>query len=289
MGHEFTGLVENVGINVSGFDKGDRVVMATSVSCGECYYCDKGWKNLCKNIAPMGYSFPGGMAEFLVIPERALKYGHAVKVPANVAADHAALAEPLSCAVNAAANSQIRENDIVIVLGAGPMGLMNAAVAKALGAKKLVLSEISDERLSQAKGFDIDVLVNPEKENLTEIVKDITGGYGADVIIVAAPAAYPQETAVELVRKRGTVCLFASLPVGKEMLSINSRLVHYGEITIVGSSDSTPEHVEKAIEMISQEKLSADKLVTHTMTFDQIFDAFDLMEKGESLRVVLKP
>jgi L-iditol 2-dehydrogenase len=229
------------------------------------------------------------MAEYIVIPERALTHGHTVKVPTHVNADHAALAEPLSCAVNASANSKIQKGDTVVVLGAGPMGLMNAAVAKALGAINLVLSEISEERLSQAKGFDIDFLVNPEKADLTTIVKDITDGYGADVIIVAAPAAYPQETAVELVRKRGTVCLFASLPVGKEMLTINSRLVHYGEITLVGSSDSTPEHVQKAIDMISEGHLPADKLVTHTMKFDQIFSAFELMEKGESLRVILKP
>jgi L-iditol 2-dehydrogenase len=263
--------------------------MATSVSCGECYYCNKGWKNLCKNLAPMGYSYPGGMAEYVVIPERALKYGHAIKVPTTVPAKYAALAEPLSCAINAAANSRIQKGDIVVVLGAGPMGLMNAAVAKALGVDKIILSEISDKRLSQAKGFGLDALVNPEKENLAEIIKDFTEGYGADVVIVAAPAAYPQETAVELVRKKGTVCLFASLPAGKEMLSINSRTVHYGEIMIVGSSDSTPENVEQAVEMISSGILDADKLVTHTLKFDEIFKAFELMEKGESLRVVLRP
>jgi L-iditol 2-dehydrogenase len=288
MGHEFTGYVENIGRSVRGFDKGERIVMATSVSCGECYYCKKGWKNLCKNIAPMGYSFPGGMAEYISIPERALKYGHVIKVPANVKAEHAALAEPLSCAINAAVNARIQPGELVVVLGAGPMGLMNALVAKALGARKIIISEINDERLSQAREFDIDVLVNPEKMDLTEIVKENTGGYGADTVIVAAPAALPQETAVKLVRKKGTICLFASLPLGNEMLSINSRVVHYGEITIVGSSDSTPEHVKKAVEMISTGQLPADKLVTHIMKLGQISKAFDLMETGQSLRIVLK-
>jgi len=289
MGHEFTGLVNNVGENVTGFETGDRVVMATSVSCGKCYYCQKGWKNLCKNIAPMGYTFPGGMAEYVTIPDLALKHGHVIKVPANVSAEHASLAEPLSCAINAAANANVQSGDTVVVLGAGPMGLMNAAVAKALGAEMVILSEISDKRLGQAKLFNIDILVNPETEDLQKIVLDSTNGYGADIAIVAAPAAYPQESAINLVRKKGTVCLFASLPVGKEILSINSRIVHYGEISIVGSSDSTPEHVEKAVNMISDGKLPADKLVTHTMKFEDIFKAFDLMEKGESLRVVLKP
>jgi L-iditol 2-dehydrogenase len=229
------------------------------------------------------------MAEYIIIPEQALKNGHAVKVPENVSAEHASLAEPLSCAINAASNSNIKEGDTVVVLGAGPMGLMNVAVAKALGAGKIILSEISDERLAQAAGFGIDILVNPKNDDLQKIVLDATDGYGADVAIVAAPAAYPQETAPGIVRKKGTVCLFASLPVGNEMLSMNSRTIHYGEINIVGSSDSTAEHVKKAVEMISEGKIDGDKLVTHTFGFEDIFKAFDLMVKGKSLRVVLKP
>jgi len=118
---------------------------------------------------------------------------------------------------------------------------------------------------------------------------DSTNGIGADVVIVAAPAALPQENAVELVRKKGTVCLFASLPVGNEMLKMNSRLIHYGELSIVGSSDSTGEHVSKAVKMISEGAIDARKLVTHTLGLEEIFSAFELMERGESLRVVLKP
>jgi len=289
MGHEFTGLIVQCGSDVEGFEISNRVVMATSISCGECFYCRKGWKNLCKNIAPMGFSYAGGMAEYTVIPEKAIKNGHVIKVPGNVSAEHATLAEPLSCAINAASNANIQQDDTVVVLGAGPMGLMNVAVAKALGAGKIILSEISTERLKQAGDFEIDVLINPEHDDLIDVVSNATDGYGAAIAIVAAPAAYPQEMAVELVRKKGTVCLFASLPAGKEMLSINSRTVHYGEIVIVGSSDSTPENVEKAVDMISTGSLDAEKLVTHTLKFEEIFTAFDLMEKGESLRVVLKP
>ncbi len=99
------------------------------------------------------------------------------------------------------------------------------------------------------------------------------------------PHTYPQETAAELVRKKGTVCLFASLPFGKEILSINSRVVHYGELNIVGSSDSTPTHVKKAIEMISKRKIDAAKFVTHILKLEEIFTAFELMEKGKSLKL----
>ncbi len=288
-GHEFTGRVETIGAQVNGFSIGDRVVMATSVSCGECYYCRQGWRNLCADAAPMGFSYPGGMAEYVTLPARALKNGHVIKVPSQVEAQHAALAEPVSCTVNSAENCNIRAGDSIVVIGAGPMGIINACVAKGLGAKKVLLAEVNEARLKQAESFGFDRLVNSATDNLTQIVLDETDGYGADVAIIAAPAAQPQEQALEMVRKRGTVCLFASLPVGKNILSMDSRAIHYKELRVVGTSDSTPMQVQKAVDLIAQGDIPAEKLATHQLPLDGIFEAFELMQRGESLRVVLKP
>jgi L-iditol 2-dehydrogenase len=289
MGHELTGIVDTIGKNVSGFDIGDRLVMATSVACGDCYYCKAGHRNLCANIAPMGFTFEGGMAEYTIIPARAIAGGHAIKVPASVPAEHAALAEPLSCAVNSCFNCDIQQGDTVVVIGAGPMGIMNACVAQQFGATKIILAEINEARLKQAEPFGFDVLVNPAKEDLAAIVMEHTDGVGADVAIVAAPAAKPQEDAMSLVRKRGTVCLFASLPAGKSEITIDSRILHYGEIKLVGSSDSTPAQVQKAVEIISSGSLKADKLASHILPLGDIMKSYELMKSGEALRVVLKP
>lgn len=289
MGHEFTGLVETLGSEVSGFAIGDRVVMATSVSCGECYYCKRGWTNLCVDLAPMGFTYEGGMAEYMVIPARAIKNGHVIKVPEGVKAEHAALSEPLSCAVNSAENCNIEQGDTVVVIGAGPMGIMNACIARGFGAKKIILAEINETRLKQAKPFGFDLLVNPATEDLTKIVMDQTGGIGADVVIVAAPAGPPQEQAPEMTRKRGTVCLFASLTADKRMISLDSRIIHYGELRVVGTSDSTPTHVRKAVELIADGSLPAERLASHTLGLDGIFKAYELMQSGEALRVVLTP
>jgi L-iditol 2-dehydrogenase len=280
MGHEFTGIVESTG---------ERVVMATSISCGDCLYCRRGWRNLCVNLAPMGFTYNGGMAEYVVIPSRAVKQGHVVKVPASVKAAHAALAEPVSCAVNSAENCGIAKGDVVVVLGAGPMGILNACVAREFGAEKIILSELNEARLRQAEAFGFDRLINPAKEDLAKTIKDETGGYGADVVIVAAPAAQPQEQALALARKRGTVCLFASLPAGKSLLSVDSRLIHYGELRVVGSSDSTAAQVARAVELLQRPAMRADKLVTHTLKFDEVLKAFELMKSGDCLRVVLTP
>ena len=151
------------------------------------------------------------------------------------------------------------------------------------------MSEINPSRLRLCEPFDIDILVNPATQNLNDVVNQATNGIGADVVIVAAPAAQPQEEALALCRKHGTVCLFASLPVGREMLTIDSRILHYGELRVIGSSDSRPQHVETAVDLIAQGRLPVAQLASHVMPLDDILSAYQLMESGEVLRVVLVP
>jgi len=322
MGHEFTGIVVESrvaegctegcteGCSAPGLVPvlGDRVVMATSISCGQCYYCRRGWRNLCENLAPMGFSYPGGMAEYVAIPALALQGGHVIKVPPHVEAKCAALAEPVSCAVNCVKQCGVQQGDTVLVLGAGPMGLLNALVSRAAGATTVLISEPNPLRRAQAAQFEIDHILDPGADDVNPIVRDLTGGRGADVVIVAAPSAAAQEQALSLVRRHGTVCLFASLPVGNNLLTIDSRVLHYGEIRLIGSSDSTPEHVQEAVEMISAQhlpgsvagrfsldsasvagrfSLDSARIASHCLPLDQIEQAFDLMIRGEALRVVL--
>jgi len=169
------------------------------------------------------------------------------------------------------------------------MGIMNACAARQFGAAKIIIAEINEVRLKQAESFDFDLVVNSAQEDLTQIVRNETDGIGADVVIVAAPAAGPQEQAIDFVRKHGTVCLFASLPVGENMLSLDSRIIHYGEIRVVGTSDSTPKQVTKAVELLSAGSIPADRLASHVLGLDDILEAYELMQSGQALRVVLKP
>lgn len=289
MGHEFTGLITEVGKDTVGFSKGDRVVMSTSISCGKCLYCRKGWTNLCVDLAPMGFRYNGGMAEYTVIPERAIKNGHLVKVPDTIKPEIAALAEPLSCAVNSIEQCKIQKGDSVLIMGAGPMGILNACAARSAGAGKIIMTELNESRLKQARNFNIDILLHPGKENLKNTVLEQTNGYGADIVIVAAPAAAPQEEALSLVRKKGTICYFASLPSGQSNLNIDSRLIHYNEIRVTGSSDSTTSHVKKALSILEDPSSDSGNIVSHILSLGEINRAFELMSSGEALRVVLKP
>jgi L-iditol 2-dehydrogenase len=289
MGHEFSGIVKSVGANVRGFAAGERIVMATSVSCGKCPYCLRGWNNLCIDLKPMGFHYPGGMAEYLIIPSTAIKNGHVVKVPPSLKPEYAALAEPISCAVNSVENCRITEGNTVVVIGAGPLGIMNLFVAKVFGARKTILAQREGKRLEAAKQFDCDLLVNTTKDDLVEIVKAETDGLGADCVIVAAPSVQAQEQAIDLVSKRGRVCLFASLPVGNNMLHLDSRKIHYNELNILGTSDSTARQVTKAIEILQQPSFPKEKLVTHKLPLQQFEEALTIMQSREGLRVVLTP
>ncbi len=289
MGHEFTGRVDAVGAKVGRFAVGERVVMATSISCGQCYYCRRNWNNLCLSLDPMGFSYPGGMAEYVVIPAIAIRNGHVVKVPDTLQPEYAALAEPVSCAVNCAENCGIQPGDTVVVVGAGPMGIMNLQVAREFGAGKVILAQRAGKRLEQARRFACDRLVDSSNEDLASIVSAETDGRGADCVIVAAPSAAAQEQALGLVRKKGCVCLFASLPVGASLLSLDSRKIHYGELRLVGASDSTARQVERALDILQRPDFPRKELVSHILPLEQISRAFELMLAREAMRVVLRP
>ncbi len=289
MGHEFTAVVETVGEDVRGFDIGQRIVMATSISCGRCFYCSRGHTNLCLDLRPMGFTYNGGMAEYVTIPAEALSNGHVIKVSRGVKPEYAALAEPVSCAVNACGNSNIKQGDTVLVTGAGPMGIINACVARHFGAEKIIVVDTNPIRLDHAANFGFDLIVNPATDDLREAVLGFTDQIGADVAIIAAPAKEPQQQALDMVRKKGTICLFASLPADNSILALDSRKIHYNEITVTGSSDSTPAHVETAVELITTAQIPAEKIATHILPLEEIFKGFDLMKSGQALRVVLRP
>ena len=229
------------------------------------------------------------MAEYVAIPEQAIRNGHLIKTPASLPPEIAALAEPVSCAVNSVEQCNVKQGDTVLVIGAGPMGILNACIAREYGASKIIFAELNPQRLKQCEQFRFNRLVNPSEEDLKQVILDETDGYGADTAIIAAPAAAPQEQALDLVRKQGSVMLFASLPAGKSMLNIDSRLIHYKELRALGSSDSTPEHVRKAVKILSSKSFPADAIVTHRLPLDGIEQAFELMKSGESLRVALIP
>ncbi|MGQ9626163.1 MAG: alcohol dehydrogenase catalytic domain-containing protein [Anaerolineae bacterium] len=289
LGHEFVGKVVEIGPDAEGFALGDRVTMATSISCGRCSLCHSGLENLCPNMVRISADFPGAFAELMHIPSVALRRGNVLKVPESLSSEAGALAEPLSCVVNSQQIAGVKAGDTVVVIGAGPMGILQGEVARANGATKVIITQRSATRLEMASQFDFDAVIDASREDPVARVKELTGGAGADVVMVAAPSKEAQERALEMARKGGMVNLFASLPQEEAFISLNSRLIHYGQIAVTGASDSAPQHVEVALKLLEAGKISTDKIITHRVLLDDIMDGFQFMADKVSLKVLVYP
>jgi L-iditol 2-dehydrogenase len=287
-GHEVSGTVSAVGKNVKDIKEGARVAVAPAIPCGRCYYCRKGYQTMCDNLKAIGYHYDGGFAEYMLVPEDAVRNGCVNKIPDNVSFEEASIAEPLACVINGQSLSRIETGDTVLVLGAGPIGCLHSELAKNTGAGKVILADISPERVKSAE-FTGSTLVDMSKMDIKKVVAELTDGRMADRVIVAVGAPQPQEMALELVAKRGSVNYFGGLPKEKPFIKFNSNLLHYGEFFVTGTHGSTPIHNRIALNMISSGRISAGKYITHKYPLEDIKTAFEKSERREGLKIVIKP
>lgn len=289
LGHEFVAEVIKVGEGVQSYNVGERLTVATTISCGQCWYCQEGLGNICENATRMSLDFPGAFAEVVEIPAIALQRGNVLRVPENLSSDLTVLAEPLSCVLNGQQIARMRPGLDVLIVGAGPIGLLHVQAARHCGARRIILSEVNPSRLKLAEGFSADVCINPAEENLVERVKAETGGLGVDLAIVCSPNSKAVRGLTEALRKRGTLSLFAGLSAQDNEFPLDGRAVHYRELSITGASDSRPEHFALALRMLEAFPKSFQPMVTHTFPLDKASEAFEILEKGEGLKVVLVP
>ena len=287
IGHEFAGTVERVGEGAQGFEKGMRVVAANSAPCMSCHYCRIGKPNLCDHLDEVlvGFSSPGAYAEYVRLPARIVRQNtHAI--PENVPFETAAFVEPLACVVHGIELSGIRAGDLVFVIGAGPIGLMHIQLAKIHGARTVVVTDAITERLQMAAQFGADQLVAPSN-SITKL-KALSENRGADVTIEAVGKPETWELAVQATRKGGTTVLFGGCPAGSKA-SIDTGLMHYGELTLRGVFHHTPTDVREALRLISTAQVNVAQLVTHRMRLTEVEEALRLMQKGTAIKVAITP
>jgi L-iditol 2-dehydrogenase len=286
-GHEVSGTVTEVSPGVEGYAPGDRVAVAPAVPCGECHMCHGGMQGMCENLTAIGYHYDGGFAEKMAVPAVAVRNGCVNEVPEGVSFEEAALAEPLACCVNAQELIWLGLGHTVVVIGAGPIGCFNAQLARARGATTVMLMDTSDERLAMSAVAEPDHAVNPTKIDAKEFVMDHTGGRGADRVIVACGAPKAQESALELVAKRGVVNFFGGLPKGHSTIQFDSNLTHYREFYVIGNHGSSPRHNALALDLIRAGKIHAREFVTRRFAIDHTLEALATAEKAEGLKVVV--
>jgi L-iditol 2-dehydrogenase len=290
MGHEIAGEVNEVGEGVTEFAVGDRVQVIAAIPCGVCDVCRKGWMTVCPNQESMGYHYDGGFAEFMVVPAKVLAVDGVNRLPDGVSFAEASVTEPLACVLNGQSLAGVHDGDVVVVIGAGPIGCLHVRLARARGADRVFLVDINRERLeASAAHVHPDELIGGENVDVVDAVTKLTDGSGADVIITAAASGQAQEQAIAMAARRGRISFFGGLPKDAPIISCDSNLVHYRELTILGVNGSSPRHNREALSLIGSGTVPVADLITHRLELDRALEAFDLVARGEAIKVTIEP
>ena len=289
-GHEVVGTIAELGSGVDfRYRVGQRMFVAPNVGCGRCRQCQRGHNNLCANYNALGITLDGAFAEFMRVPAPFLQQGNLM--PFDEALDGAAvaLAEPFACVLHGQQALRIDCEDVVLILGAGPIGVMHVLAAKAAGAKKILVSERSPDRRRMASEAGADRTVNFREESLSEVVAVETAGRGADVIVVAAGAREAMEGAPALAAIGGRINLFAGLPHDDAEIALDANLIHYKELIITGTTGCSTADCARAMELITSGRVDLRPLISYRYGLDRALEAFSRVRGGNVLKVVLTP
>ena len=286
VGHEICGLIEQVGEEVEGFAVGDRVAIANVIPCGHCTACLNGRENACLNRKAIGYEFNGGFEEYVLIPEVCIESGNVVKLPESVTFTAGALIEPLACCIRGLDNTGTGFNDTVLIIGAGPIGLMHLQLSLIAGAQKVIVSELDPEKRELALKLGACRAVDSTKEDLHAIVMEETKGEGVDRIVMAIGVPALVDSTFKLAKKGGTVCLFAGFPKGR-MSEFDPSVIHYNELHVTGSTAYKRSDYLQAADMVINGKIDLDAIVSAKFKLDDFREALDLHMAGTALKVVI--
>lgn len=271
-GHELAGIVAEVGAGVTAFREGERVVALNSAPCDACFFCLHGQQNLCDDLLFNN----GTYSEYIRIPARIVEK-NTLHVPEGVLPEHAAMTEPLACVVRGFEESGAKAGDTMIVIGAGPIGLMFMHVSCLAGVNVIAVVKRPDQ-VQAAKQFGATQVVQVgTTDDVVEAVRALTpGGRGADVVIeaVAAPATW--EWAVDMVRKGGVVNFFGGPPSGTTVALDTNRL-HYGDITLKATFHHTPATCRTAFELITSGRFHCAEYITDRVGLEEIPAVFARM------------
>lgn len=287
VGHEFSGIISRVGEGIRGWKVGDRVVSENHITtCGTCEYCRTGNSALCKDRIALGYHLDGGWTNYICMPTKFM-----IKIPDNVTYEEAAMVEP--CAVLTEAlcvKEPVKPWETVVVQGCGTIGLLAAQVAKAAGAKKVIITGTeADERvrLKIAKQLGIDYVVNIERQDLTKIVMDETNGNGADIIVEASGAASAINASLDLVKRLGRILAIGESP--NEVINFNWNKAIFKGCTVKFNFGSNYRAWHLALQYMADKKIDVEALMTHKISMDDFAKGFSLLDDKEAVKVIMYP
>ena len=287
-GHEFAGEVVALGEGAAekyGLALGDMAVSEQIVPCWNCRFCLTGkyWMCAVHDIYGFRQRTPGAMAEYLRFPAGALNH----RVPAHIPAHHAAFIEPLACSIHAVQRGDIEFQDVVVIAGAGPLGLGMFAAAKMKSPRLLIAIDLQDARLEMAKRCGADIGLNPTKVDVIEEVRKLTDGYGCDVYIEATGHPKAVVDGLQMIRKLGT---FVEFSVMREPVTVDWTIIGDSKELNIHGAHLSPHTYPVAIRMLEQGLLPIEEIVTQRMPLADFQKGIDLVASGAtSIKVTLEP
>lgn len=288
-GHEVVGTIAELGADVTNYSVGQQVFCAPNTGCGHCLQCITGNNNLCANYDAIGITSDGGFAEYVRIPAKSVQQGNVIPVSGSVDPAVAALMEPFACVLRGQNALHIKPGEVVLIIGAGPIGVMHIKLAKARGAGRVIVSEPLPDRAAQASRMGADRVVDPTTENLKSILSEESGGHGADAIIVAAPVHAAQETALDLAAISGRINFFGGLPKDRPVINFDSNLVHYKELVITATTACSTADCWQATQIVNSGLVDLSDVVSRRFPLKDAVIAFAAAEDRRSLKIVLEP
>jgi L-iditol 2-dehydrogenase len=285
LGHEIAGAVAEVSNEEKRYKVGDKVQVYPGIGCGTCEYCCRGSENLCPSIQIMGFSLDGGFGQYLALPKKAIKNGCLNLVPHQVSTAEAAMAEPLACCLNGLEKVELKKDETVLILGAGPIGCLFAMVAKHRGAGKVIVVEKDSARIRQARlGLEVDLL----DANKVEAVMELTGGLGADVVVTCFREAALEYPLLELAAPGGRVLMFSGISQGRGVVPTDLNAVHYRELALIGAYGCTSVQCQRALGLMA-EGLEVNWLISKRVTLHDLEESFSNLASKNVMKICVEP
>jgi len=289
LGHEFAGTIEAVGGGVTGYAPGMRVGIAPNIGCGRCALCARALPNMCPEYTAFGINIDGAHTKYVRIPAACVAQGSVVPLPDDLSFAHAALVEPLSCAVSGHRSVRVTLGETLVLFGAGPIGLMHILLARLRGAGRIIVADPVAARREQACTMGADVTLDPVTEDVVDRLMTLTDGLGADAVITACSVHAAQEQAVAMLAPYGRVCFFGGLPKDRPTITLDSNAVHYKNLVITGVTGGAPVDFRAAMSLVASGRIDLEPLLSHRFSLSQLQEAYDTAGSGEAMRVVITP
>lgn len=286
MGHELSGVVAEAGKDVFDWKPGDRMVSETRTkSCGVCFFCRTANPQVCPDKRPLGIGVDGAMAKYIAIPAKLLHH-----LPESISFEDASVTEPIAvCVHGLIERTKINAGDIVLISGAGPIGLICLSIAKAAGAYVIIsgTSRSAELKLTKAKELGADEIINIDKVDIKKRILELTGGLGADLVIDASGAGSAIKSAFELVRRQGKICALGI--TGKPTVEVPWDTAIFKAPIVTFCFSSSWSSWETGIKLIQRKLIQPGKLITHKFPLEKWKEAFDIIQAGKAIKVVLIP